>query len=76
MVKTSDSSRGRSIFLVESIEEAQTLNNGMRVIQKYIEDVWIYRPLSVLKQSSIVRKLENRKFDIRLWVLVKSFAPL
>jgi hypothetical protein len=48
----------------------------MRLIQKYIEDVWIYRPSPDFKLASSVRKLENRKFDIRLWVVVKSFAPL
>ncbi len=48
----------------------------MRLIQKYIEDVWIYRPNPNFKKGSTVRKLENRKFDIRLWVTVKSFAPL
>lgn len=48
----------------------------MRTIQKYIEDVWIHRPNPSLKFANTVRKLENRKFDIRLWVAVKSFAPL
>lgn len=29
----------------------------MRVIQKYIEDVWIYRPLPNIKQTNSMRKL-------------------
>lgn len=42
---------------------------GARMVQKYIE-----RPLII--KNNCPKNLRNKKFDIRQWVLVKSFVPL
>lgn len=54
------------------------LNSGTRLVQKYIEDIWIYRSPTGSGETRypFLSKMENKKFDIRMWVLVKSFCPL
>ena len=73
VVKPSCNSKGQGITLSgdlnEVIHDSQQMQN--RVIQKYIENPLIFSENS-LKNSILFRK----KFDIRLWVLVKSFKPL
>lgn len=50
-------------------------------MQKYIENIWVFteRELEHYPHGSPnedLRRLLNKKFDIRLWVLVTSFQPL
>jgi len=77
-VKGSDSSRGRSIVLVSSLSELKVLNSGTKLVQKYIEDTWIINHIeaSRLQRYTFLNKIMGKKFDIRIWVLVKSFSPL
>jgi hypothetical protein len=42
IIKSNESSRGRNIFLIDDIDQVQPYKNGgNRLIQKYIENVWI-----------------------------------
>ena len=41
VVKASESSRGRNIFLLQDITDIKQYDNGTRLVQKYIENVWI-----------------------------------
>lgn len=58
--------------LINSLSEALESGKNLkaRIIQKYIEN-----PL-LLPPSSSLLFLSGKKFDIRQWVLVKSFNPL
>lgn len=83
IIKASASSRGRNIFLIDDAKDAQIYNNGTRIIQKYLESVWIYRneelaqtQQTLLSKYPFLSKMHGKKFDVRIWVLVKSFAPL
>ncbi|KAL4462228.1 hypothetical protein ABPG72_018826 [Tetrahymena utriculariae] len=71
IIKPSANSRGSGIYLVDKLDEA--IDSGLkmqaRIVQKYIE-----RPL--IFQGTKYTKLNNKKFDIRQWVLVTSFKPL
>jgi len=71
IIKPSGNARGSGIFLTDNLEEAldSGVKNQARIIQKYIE-----RPL-ILKDSPF-SNLNNKKFDIRQWVLVSSMNPL
>ena len=71
IIKPSGNARGSGIFLTDSLEEAldSGAKNQARIIQKYIE-----RPLII--KDSIYANLNNKKFDIRQWVLVSSMNPL
>jgi len=71
IIKPSGNARGSGIFLTDSLEEAidSGAKNQARIIQKYIE-----RPLII--KDSIYPNLNNKKFDIRQWVLVSSMNPL
>lgn len=60
MVKPTNSSQGKGIFLTKNIDDLLTSKVAM-VVQVYEE-----RPLLI----------ENRKFDLRLYVLVTSIDPL
>jgi hypothetical protein len=80
IVKASSSSRGRNIFLIDSIKDVKN-TSSMRIIQKYIENVWIYHSsglesTNLHKKHPFLNKIQEKKFDIRLWVAVKSFSPL
>jgi len=59
-VKPTNSSQGKGIFLTKNIDDLLTSKVAM-VVQVYEE-----RPLLI----------ENRKFDLRLYVLVTSIDPL
>lgn len=67
IAKPAGLSRGRGIKLFsnlsEIIEYTNALANGSRswILQKYIENPLI---------------IENRKFDVRVWVLVTNLNPL
>ena len=80
VIKASQSSRGRNIFLLEDLENIRQYDNGTRLIQKYIENVWICQQgrfsEKVLSAHPFLWKIMNRKFDLRMWVLVTSFSPL
>jgi len=71
IIKASGNARGSGIFLTDKLEEAleSGVKNQARIIQKYIE-----KPL-ILTDSPFVN-LNNKKFDIRQWVLVSSMNPL
>ncbi len=72
VVKPSFSSRGMGVHCVKSIHEALGRGRKMqaKVIQKYIETPFL------LQLPGAGSRPENRKFDIRQWVLVSSFSPL
>lgn len=42
------------------------------MIQKYIEDIWTVKPADIehLDMDGEYRKILNKKFDIRQWVLI------
>ncbi len=72
VVKPSCNSKGQGISLsndLSAIYDSQQMQN--RVVQKYIETPLLFSE-TVLKSSILYKK----KFDLRLWVLVKSFRPL
>ena len=41
VVKSNHSSRGRNIVLVDSLEDVEAMDNGMKLIQKYVENIWV-----------------------------------
>jgi hypothetical protein len=47
----------------------------MKIVQKYIENIWVLHETPNDK-FSYIGKIYKKKFDIRFWVLVKSFTPL
>jgi hypothetical protein len=63
IVKPSCNSKGIGIFVSNNIYEIRKAwkNNVNRIIQKYIEDCLT---------------IDNKKFDIRIWVLIESVNPL
>lgn len=75
--KPSYNARGVGIYLINSLKDVISAGRkaqSHRIIQKYIE-----RPLLLqLEVPSVDGKIkfENRKFDIRQWVLVTSYEPL
>ena len=70
-MKPSGNSRGQGIFLIDKLDEALDSGAKMkaRIIQKYIEKPLIFN-------NSKLNHFSQKKFDIRQWVLVKSFVPL
>jgi hypothetical protein len=62
--------------LISSTDDLKLLNSGTKLIQKYVEDTWIYRSCDHDQHYPFLSKLKSKKFDIRLWALVRSFSPL
>eukprot|EP00392_Amoebophrya_sp_AT5.2_P011961 g12051.t1 len=62
IIKPGNNARGSGIVVLKSLKEILYQTNPARLVMKYIE-----RPLTLFN---------GRKFDIRQWVLVKSFDPL
>jgi len=69
VMKPSYSSRGIGIKCLRDIKEIRAREQA-KIIQKYIENPFL------LKIQGPLGKLEQRKFDIRQWVLVTSMNPL
>lgn len=71
IIKASGNARGSGIFLTDKLEEAldSGMKNQARIIQKYIEN-----PLVI--SDFPFKPMNNKKFDIRQWVLVSSMNPL
>jgi|JI9StandDraft_1071089.scaffolds.fasta_scaffold301398_1 hypothetical protein len=71
IIKPASNSRGNGIHLSRDCDAILNTSEGItnRIVQKYIE-----RPLIFGKTS--VKRLLNRKFDLRQWVLVTSYSPL
>jgi len=78
VVKSNHSSRGRNIALVDKLEDVENLDNGMKLIQKYIENIWILHEMTEdqINKYPTMSRITKKKFDMRFWVLVKSFSPL
>ena len=72
LVKPSFTSRGIGVHWINAPKEEYTPGKKVqaKVIQKYIERTFL------LRLPGPTGRLENRKFDIRQWVLVTSFCPL
>ena len=41
MSKSNYSSRGRGIVLIDDYHQIRHYDNGMKIIQKYIENIWV-----------------------------------
>ena len=51
--------------------------DGNKLVQKYVENVWILKDKpEISTKKNKIYKIVGRKFDLRFWVLVKSFLPL
>jgi tubulin monoglycylase TTLL3/8 len=64
IIKPAQSSRGRGIVLIKNLVEIQEIINQKEyqfIAQKYIENPMI---------------IKNRKFDLRVWVIVTDWNPL
>jgi tubulin monoglycylase TTLL3/8 len=72
VVKPSFTSRGIGVYCINAPKEEFFSEKKIqaKVVQKYIEKTFL------LKLPGSKSKLENRKFDIRQWVLVTSINPL
>ncbi|CAD7960181.1 unnamed protein product [Amoebophrya sp. A120] len=62
IVKPGNNARGSGIVVLKNLKEILYQTNPSRLVMKYIE-----KPLTLFN---------GRKFDVRQWVLVKSFDPL
>ena len=70
IIKNRNSSKGVGISLYNSLDEIlRKIEN--KIVQKYIEECVTY---SFDGESNKPEK--KYKFDLRVWVLVKSFTPL
>ncbi len=50
IVKSNHSSRGRNIVLVDKLEDIEAIDNGMKLIQKYIENIWVLHEIDSEKR--------------------------
>ena len=50
IVKSNHSSRGRNIVLVDKLEDIEAMDNGMKLIQKYIENIWVLHEIDSEKR--------------------------
>ncbi|KAL4450795.1 hypothetical protein ABPG74_011637 [Tetrahymena malaccensis] len=71
IIKPCGSSKGQGLQIMSDDNQIVNLTNQLqtRLVQKYIERIYICK-------SQEYPQLYNKKFDLRLWVLVKSFNPL
>eukprot|EP00826_Nyctotherus_ovalis_P013056 TRINITY_DN13495_c0_g1_i16.p1 TRINITY_DN13495_c0_g1~~TRINITY_DN13495_c0_g1_i16.p1 ORF type:complete len:358 (-),score=65.68 TRINITY_DN13495_c0_g1_i16:17-1090(-) len=72
IVKPSFTSRGIGVYCINAPKDEFFSEKKIqaKAVQKYIEKTFL------LKLPGPKGKLENRKFDMRQWVLVTSFNPL
>ncbi|KAL4495059.1 hypothetical protein ABPG72_015759 [Tetrahymena utriculariae] len=71
ILKPCGSSKGQGLQIMSDDNQIVNYTNQLqtRLVQKYIERIYICK-------SQVYPQLYNKKFDLRLWVLVKSFNPL
>ena len=50
MIKSNYSSRGRGIVLIDDYHQIRHYDNGMKIIQKYIENIWILHDETKIKK--------------------------
>ncbi|EAS01070.2 tubulin glycylase 3C (macronuclear) [Tetrahymena thermophila SB210] len=71
IIKPCGSSKGQGLQIMSDDNQIVNYTTQLqaRLVQKYIERIYICK-------SQEYPQLYNKKFDLRLWVLVKSFNPL